>query len=176
MLEIIFFFLCSLAISGELALIALWYYGGIHTTKKTFPTYTPTVTIIVPCKGITKFFEENIQAICAQNYPQYKVLFIVDSYDDPAYQIIATVHHKNPHIAVHQTIPRETCSGKIAAQLTGISMASASEVYVFADSDIRPHNTWLYHLVQPLQNNEIGATTGYRWYIPISKTSYLIST
>jgi cellulose synthase/poly-beta-1,6-N-acetylglucosamine synthase-like glycosyltransferase len=41
-----------------------------------------------------------------------------------------------------------------------------SEVFVFVDSDARPSTVWLSSLIAPLQNETIGAATGYRWFIP----------
>ena len=46
-------------------------------------------------------------------------------------------------------------------------ISSQSEVLVFVDSDARTDEKWLRTLVAPLQSEEIGATTGYRWFIPL---------
>jgi cellulose synthase/poly-beta-1,6-N-acetylglucosamine synthase-like glycosyltransferase len=43
--------------------------------------------------------------------------------------------------------------------------APQSEVFVFADTDARPQKFWLRALVAPLQDETIGATTGYRWFV-----------
>jgi cellulose synthase/poly-beta-1,6-N-acetylglucosamine synthase-like glycosyltransferase len=43
----------------------------------------------------------------------------------------------------------------------------ASEVLVFVDSDARPAGDWLKSLVAPLQDETLGATTGYRWFVPV---------
>lgn len=40
-----------------------------------------------------------------------------------------------------------------------------SEVIVFVDSDARPHANWLRFLVAPLADENLGAATGYRWFI-----------
>jgi hypothetical protein len=37
---------------------------------------------------------------------------------------------------------------------------------VFVDSDGRPGKTWLHHMVAPLTDSRIGATTTMRWFIP----------
>jgi len=41
-----------------------------------------------------------------------------------------------------------------------------TEVIAFVDSDVRPHPDWLRSLVSPLGDNNVGATTGYRWFVP----------
>jgi cellulose synthase/poly-beta-1,6-N-acetylglucosamine synthase-like glycosyltransferase len=40
------------------------------------------------------------------------------------------------------------------------------EVLVFFDSDARVTREWLNALVAPLADAQVGATTGYRWYLP----------
>jgi cellulose synthase/poly-beta-1,6-N-acetylglucosamine synthase-like glycosyltransferase len=40
------------------------------------------------------------------------------------------------------------------------------EALVFADSDMLPARNWLAELVAPLGDRRVGATTGYRWYLP----------
>src|SRR5205085_12632999 len=41
-----------------------------------------------------------------------------------------------------------------------------SEIFAFVDSDalVAPH--WLASIVAPLQDETVGATTGYRWFVP----------
>jgi cellulose synthase/poly-beta-1,6-N-acetylglucosamine synthase-like glycosyltransferase len=36
----------------------------------------------------------------------------------------------------------------------------------FADSDICVRNDWLSHLVYPLRQSKVGASSGYRWFVP----------
>jgi len=39
-------------------------------------------------------------------------------------------------------------------------------VLVFVDTDARPTKSWLKQLVAPLADETLGASTGYRWFIP----------
>ena len=41
-----------------------------------------------------------------------------------------------------------------------------SEVLVFVDTDARPAKDWLRQLVAPLADETLGASSGYRWFIP----------
>ena len=77
------------------------------------------------------------------------------------------------HVEISDLI--EGCSGKNSALLKGIEKSKDADVFVFADTDIRPHKDWLSNLLAPLSNKKIGATTGYRWYFPHDATSLLLS-
>ncbi len=165
-----------LALAGEVILLILIIYPRIQSRQKASKAYTPSVAVIVPCKGVREHFEENVNALCTQEYPSFDIFFIIDSKEDSAYPILHRLQSTYQHVAVKVSDPLFTCSGKIAAQLKGISDAGLAEVYVFADSDIKPHSKWLHYLIQPLQDEHIGATTGYRWYFPEHKTTAIIST
>jgi ceramide glucosyltransferase len=176
MLYYILLFLGSLALIGEITLIILWLYPRIQNKKEKKQSYFPKTAVIVPCKGINNHFQENIDAICNQEYPDFKIIFIIDATDDPAYPFLKGLQSRYQNVTIELSDHHEDCSGKIAAQLKGVSVAGSVDVFVFADSDIRPHPKWLQYLVQPLENEKIGAATGYRWYFPENKTSTLIST
>ncbi len=46
------------------------------------------------------------------------------------------------------------------------SVDSVCQVLVFVDTDARPGRNWLRSLVAPLANEDVGAASGYRWFIP----------
>jgi cellulose synthase/poly-beta-1,6-N-acetylglucosamine synthase-like glycosyltransferase len=57
--------------------------------------------------------------------------------------------------------------GKVAALRTALrQLRPEDEAVVFADADIRPPRDWLRQLVQPLADITVGASTGFRWYLP----------
>ena len=163
------------AVIGEMTLIFLWIYPRLKDKKEKILDYLPKTCVIVPCKGVTTEFKANIAAFCNQEYPDYNVIFVIDSKKDKAYPILKEFTSKISYVKVEFSDVLQGCSGKISALLKGVEKADDVEVYVFADSDIKPHNKWLYFLVNRLDDKRIGATTGFRWYFPHNKTSYLIS-
>jgi cellulose synthase/poly-beta-1,6-N-acetylglucosamine synthase-like glycosyltransferase len=44
-------------------------------------------------------------------------------------------------------------------------VSERSEVFVFVDSDTRPDKGWLQNLIAPLEDETVGAATGYRWFV-----------
>jgi cellulose synthase/poly-beta-1,6-N-acetylglucosamine synthase-like glycosyltransferase len=63
--------------------------------------------------------------------------------------------------------PAQYRAHKVNNQLAALKEVSAdSEVFVFVDADVIARDDCLRYLVAPLSNLDIGATTGYRFYIP----------
>jgi cellulose synthase/poly-beta-1,6-N-acetylglucosamine synthase-like glycosyltransferase len=133
--------------------------------------YTPFVTVCVPCRGVDLGLKENILSLFAQDYPAYEIVFVTDSPDDPAFAVIEEARHafKKQTGPVISTIVAgaATNSGQKVHNLRAAVRAAhpTSEVLVFADSDACPQRFWLRALVAPLQNESVGATTGYRWFV-----------
>lgn len=133
-------------------------------------SYTPFATIIVPCKGLDNGLEDNLFAILQQGYSRFEVIFVVDSKDDPACTAIETVLHKSrpEGIGAGLVVASRSIdsSQKVENLREAILHASdESETFVFVDSDTRPNRDWLKCLVAPLENETVGAATGYRWFI-----------
>lgn len=59
--------------------------------------------------------------------------------------------------------------------LAGVNAARKSTaVFAFADSDGRPPRRWLRALVAPLAEPQVGASTGYRWFVPRPPTFWTL--
>jgi ceramide glucosyltransferase len=165
----------AIGIIGECYITSLWIVAYVRTKKRILGPYSPKVSVIVPCKGIDHGFHENIEAFLALDYARYKLIFVVDSQDDPAYEALCRLSEDTSTARIVLTNPVSGCSGKVAALLTGLTSINDAEVLVFADSDIKPDKNWLKNMVTPLQDDTIGATTGYRWYFPTNWKTLLIS-
>ena len=138
--------------------------------SKPASNYTPFATVIVPCRGIDEGMDENLARVVEQNYPYYEVIFVVDDEVDPAAGVIRDVSRKAAKDAKKIRLvvaPKSDGSSQKVENLREAVMHAAekSEVFVFADSDARPSKDWLRNLVAPLQDPQVGAATGYRWFI-----------
>lgn len=141
--------------------------------------YTPFVTVIAPCRGIDPGMQENLKALFDQDFPEYEIVFVVDDESDPAVEIIdvataktALVRTGSDSDRVHVTstlivAPKpQDCSQKVENLREAVLHTNdRSQIFVFVDSDARPSKHWLRSLIAPLQDDEVGATTGYRWFI-----------
>jgi cellulose synthase/poly-beta-1,6-N-acetylglucosamine synthase-like glycosyltransferase len=126
--------------------------------------------VIAPCRGVDQGLEENLEALYRQDYPNYEIIFVTDNSADPAIAIINKIR-STYSLGVASCIViagAATNSGQKVhnLQVATSKIAAETEVIVFVDSDARPHSTWLRSLVAPLIDPELGAATGYRWFLP----------
>jgi cellulose synthase/poly-beta-1,6-N-acetylglucosamine synthase-like glycosyltransferase len=130
--------------------------------------FTPRVALLCPCKGLERGLKENLTALCAQDYSNYEVFFVLARSDDPAYAVAQQVVQAGgapAHIVIAG--PPDGCSEKVNNLRTAVEQLDPSfTVYVFADSDGRPGRQWLAHMVAPLNDAKLGAATTFRWWLP----------
>ena len=186
MLLYIFYFVA--AVSIYLGLLSL--RGGVRFVRylqkeiaEELGDYTPFVTVFVPCRGVDVGLKENVLSLFAQNYPAYEIIFVSDAADDPAFSVIEEARHSfkkqtGPVISTIVAGAAADCGQKVHNLRKAVASAHPqSEVFVFTDTDARPQKFWLRALIAPLQNDSIGATTGYRWFVAARAgfASYLLS-
>jgi cellulose synthase/poly-beta-1,6-N-acetylglucosamine synthase-like glycosyltransferase len=126
------------------------------------------VAVLCPCKGVEPGLERNLVSLTEFERQNYEVFFILASGSDAARSIIERVT-KNSRVKAHVVIagPPSGCSEKVNNLRVAIEQLSSEfEALAFVDSDGRPGKSWLHHLVAPLGDVRIGATTTMRWVIP----------
>ncbi len=160
-------------------------------------TYTPFCSIIAPCRGLDEDLETNLLALFQQSFPQFEILFVIDNEKDEAVSVIkGLINGNNPNTyrdaekssSKNSEPPHFSGKKNVSAKLVIAGNAKAesqkvhnlreavskvsdeSKIFVFVDSDARPDENWLKNLINPLQENNIGAATGYRWFISKKNT------
>ncbi|MBO0859017.1 MAG: glycosyltransferase [Chloracidobacterium sp.] len=178
-MDTLFSILASLLfIQSFLALIATIRFTRYSLRRRSarHTRYQPKAVVIVPCRGAEREFEENIQAILAQDYRDYEVVFVTESENDPAYGALSRLLKQRRRLApptwmvvAGEARNRGQKVHNLLAALDTLNSIGPVDALVFADSDMRPARNWLTELVAPLGDHRIGATTGYRWYQPLKE-------
>ncbi len=139
------------------------------------PDYLPKVSVILPCKGLDRGFEENMVKLLDQRYigsdgkPGFEVVFAVAQESDPAYAVLKKVCQSQTKVDTKLVVAgiNQARGQKINNQLRALQEISEdSEVLVFVDSDVIARHDFIQYLVAHLQDQSVGVTTGYRFYIP----------
>jgi hypothetical protein len=139
----------------------------------------PRVVVLVAVKGHNVQLDPFLRSLFDQEYPDYRVIFAVESEDDPAVAAIAPW--------------RQQLGGRVAIVVAGLSvdegqkttnlLAAVSrlrpgdEVIVLADADIVADRSWITRLVAPLTTGEADLVSGFTWVLATDRrpATYLLA-
>ncbi len=139
-------------------------------TSRPLPEFFPFASVIVPGRGLEPGLAENLRSLLTQDYPRYEVLFVFDRADDPALEVVEQLTRTSRVAAKIVIAGPATDSGQKVHNLRVAvnEIDPGSEVLVFVDTDARPETQWLRQLVAPLADETLGASSGYRWFVPVN--------
>ncbi len=145
---------------------------GLRANIQALCTEFPAVAVILPIKGMDEDTAGNVEALLNQDYPNYRLIFAVEAENDPVTALLARLarEHAAGKMEVVVAGLAESRGQKIHNQLAGVERTTEKdEILAFMDADAKPGPNWLHALVTPLTYGpHIGASTGYRFYIPAS--------
>ena len=149
------------------------YRDALVDYKRKRDIYRPRTALIVPCKGLELAFEENITSFFNQDYDDYVLWFVVADEADPAYNELCKLKNqlsrgsKAKEVQIFIAGQGQFCSQKIHNLLYCYErIGDDVEVMAFADSDACLRPDWLSQIVHFLRDPKLGATSGYRWFVP----------
>lgn len=155
----LFYILSGLAIiQGLISLLEGMRSARHIKTYRPVSEWRPKVVVFCPCKDTDPGFGENVDSILCQDYEPLRVVFVVESTADRAYEALSG---KRVLVAGESSSRGQ----KVHNLLHAVQHeARDAEVFVFCDVDARFPKDWVSQLIAPLADTEVGATTGYRWY------------
>jgi cellulose synthase/poly-beta-1,6-N-acetylglucosamine synthase-like glycosyltransferase len=134
----------------------------------------PHVAVLLPLRGADPSLAACLRGLLNQDYPRYDLRIIIDSREDPAWNLVHEIlgPDGDPRVTVSLLqSPRPTCGLKSSALLQAIGTLDRScQAVVLIDADVIPYRSWLHDLVLPLTDPQVGATTGIRWFTPNTAT------
>ncbi|WP_427160487.1 glycosyltransferase [Aliinostoc sp. HNIBRCY26] len=165
------FLVSWLVIQVSIILLFLW---SLNSRSKTLPDeQLPKTAVLLCLRGADPFLPNCLTSLLQQNYPNYDVKLIIDSEQDPAWQVVSDTINQlgvTNYQINHLRSIRQTCSLKCSSLIQAVSELDESyKVVALVDADTIVHSNWLRELVSPLNNPSVGATTGNRWYLPTGR-------
>ena len=140
------------------------------STNRSSEQELPYAAVVLCLRGADSSLAACLQALLNQDYPCYQLHIVIDRVDDPANEIVSRIVGNRPPNWVrvsYLTDPLPTCSLKVCALMQTIGgLDETIQVVALVDADVIPYRHWLRDLVGPLVDPNIGATTGFRWYVP----------
>jgi cellulose synthase/poly-beta-1,6-N-acetylglucosamine synthase-like glycosyltransferase/peptidoglycan/xylan/chitin deacetylase (PgdA/CDA1 family) len=122
-------------------------------TLRTDPSYTPSVSIVVPAFNEAVVIERSVRSIAASDYPSFEVIVVDDGSTDGTGDLVDALGLSQVRVI------REPNGGKSMALNRGIA-AARNEVIVMVDADTMFEPASLRRVVAPLAAPEVGAVSG----------------
>ncbi|MCC6510190.1 MAG: glycosyltransferase family 2 protein [Pirellulaceae bacterium] len=132
----------------------------------------PPALVILCLRGGDPFLMRCIEGLVTQDYPNYRICFMVDHANDPSVPVLRAsllTHGFANYEILTLERPLSTCSLKCSSlvqAIESINSREAIEIIALLDADTVPHASWLRELATALQPADVGASTGNRWYMP----------
>lgn len=150
----------ALVYSGLVVIAALRYL----TVRPPDLRSTEPVSILKPLHGLEGGLESNLRTFFEQDYASFEILFAVRERDDPAILVVEKLQKEYPKIPSRLLITGEPPypNAKVFS-LDRMMSASAHDLLVMSDSDIRVTPTLLRTIAAEFQDPKLGvATCPYR--------------
>ncbi|HWZ11950.1 MAG TPA: glycosyltransferase [Acidobacteriaceae bacterium] len=120
----------------------------------------PPVSLLKPLHGMEPQLEENLESFFQQDYPNFEILFGVDTDDDAALPLACALAEKYPHIPSRVMVTGEPpWPNPPAYCFYRMSQHAQHEILVTSDSDVIVDKSYLRDVVAPLLAPKTGMVT-----------------
>lgn len=135
------------------------YFRTARSESRPSGDFTPAASILKPVKGLDIDAYENFATFCRLDYPEYELVFCVDS-DDPSLPVIEKLRRDFPEHKIRVLIGagRNAINDKVA-RLVRLTNEAKYDLFVITDSDVQVRPDYLRTVVAPFRDQQVGATT-----------------
>jgi ceramide glucosyltransferase len=163
------------AIPGVYYLLAIYssirYFRVARRENPPNTDFTPPISCLKPIRGLDEDAYENYASFCRQDYPEYEIIFCVDT-DDPALPVLEKLIADFPERKIRLLFGsgRNAINDKVARLVRLVSEAQY-ELLVITDGDIRVGPDYLRAVAHPFRDPKVGGATTL--YVSTEETSFV---
>jgi ceramide glucosyltransferase len=159
-----------------LAYLMLALMRTVAFASRTIPgiddEFAPSITILKPIAGVDSGLYEYLASFCAQDYPNYEVVFCLHDEDDPAAPIVERVREDFVKTKIRIAIGHnDAMANPKIANLAKPGAEPDGKIVVIADSDVLVTPEYLRAIAAEFATESTGATTCL--YGAIANESYV---
>jgi Glycosyl transferase family 21 len=111
----------------------------------------PAVAVVVAVKGRSIHFDPFAESLFDQDYPNYRVIFAVESEDDPAVAAIAEWQQR--------------LGDRVTLVVAGLAVDEGQKTTNLRDADIVLDRGWIRYLIAPLVSGKADIASGFTWVV-----------
>ena len=135
------------------------------------PDTLPGVTLLKPLHGDEPMLEEALASVCAQDYPEFQIVFGVQDRGDTALPVLQRLRERFPKLDVTVVVNHEHHGeNRKIGNLINMLPHARHDVLVIADSDMHVAADYLRDLVSALARPGIGLVTTLYTGLPATGT------
>jgi ceramide glucosyltransferase len=139
----------------------------VHAHADTTEPHVPPLEVIVPLKGIVAGQELALQSLLEQDYPDYRLVFVLEGENDSANPAVDGLVQRYHFARKVISGMADSCAQKNHNLLAGLrSIKPDTEILVFCDSTNMAAPGWLMRFTRPLRNGDCQVITTFRAFRP----------
>lgn len=149
-------------VAGSLAytVIALVRVAALSQRRVAPARALPPITVLKPVCGLEPKLYENLRSFCAQDYPEFQILFGVRDENDAAIAVIERLIREFPERnAALVADPRVIGSNYKISNLANMMREAGHDILVIADADTRVGPRYLAEVAAAFADPRVGAVT-----------------
>lgn len=148
------------AIGVAQALISWLLVRRFAAHPRTPPYHTPAISVLKPLHGEEPLLERALASVCCQDYPNFQIVFGVQSSDDPAVRVVRRLQARFPGRDLVLVIdPTGHGRNLKVGNLINMLPAARHDVLVVADSDLHCGSDYLARITAALEAPNVGLVT-----------------
>lgn len=124
------------------------------------PDFSPPISIFKPIRGLDRETYENYASFCAQDYPEFEILFCVSDDQDLAIPVIQRIIADFPHRSIRLLVGSEPIgvSDKVN-KLCRMTREARYDLLLISDSDVRVGPGFLRAVATPFADPRVGGVS-----------------
>jgi ceramide glucosyltransferase len=128
--------------------------------RRTASRHEPPVSILKPLRGTDREMYESFRSHCVQDYPQYEIIFGVNSATDEAVAQVERLRCEFPAHDIRLVVCSEVLgANRKVSNLTQMMREAKYDHIVVNDSDIRVPYDYLHRIIAPMEDPRVGMVT-----------------
>lgn len=124
--------------------------------------FLPPMSLLKPLHGLDPEAYENFASFCRLDYPDYEILFAVNSEQDPSVPVVRKLIADFPERSIRLIVgPEKLGSNDKVNKLCAMARTAKHHYLVFSDADIRVGTNHLRSMAEPFRDAKVGAVTSF---------------